>query len=48
MKMFTDEILEKIYSQEEIQKITISYVVTVVSIVEKVLEKEEKNNVNKF
>lgn len=46
--MFTDEILEKIYSQEEIQKIPISYVVTVVSIVERVLEIEEKNNVNKF
>ena len=46
--MFTDEILEKIYSQEEIQKIPISYVVTVVSIVENVLEEEEKKNVNKF
>ena len=46
--MFTDEILEKIYSQDEIQKIPISYVVTVVSIVEKVLEEEEKKNVNKF
>lgn len=46
--MFTDEILEKIYSQDEIQKIPISYVVTVVSIVESVLEKEEKKNVNKF
>jgi hypothetical protein len=48
MKMFTDEILEKIYSQEEIQKIPISYVVTVVSIVEIVLEEEEKNNGDKF
>lgn len=46
--MFTDEIYEKIYSQEEIQKIPISYVVTVVSIVESVLEEEEKNNGNKF
>lgn len=46
--MFTDEILEKIYSQDEIQKIPISYVVTVVSIVENVLEEEEKKNVNKF
>ena len=46
--MFTDEILEKIYSNPEVDKIPISYVVRVVSIVENVLEEEEKNNGDKF
>ena len=46
--MFSDEILEEIYSQKEIQKIPISYVTTVVYIVEQILERKEKKDVDKF
>lgn len=46
--MFSDEILEEIYSQKEIQKIPISYVTTVVYIVEQILEHKERKDVDKF
>lgn len=46
--MFSDEILEEIYKQKEIQKIPISYVTTVVYIVEQILEHKERKDVDKF
>lgn len=44
--MFTDEILEKIYSNPEVDKIPISYVSTMISVIEKVIE--ENKDVDEF
>lgn len=46
MKMFTDEIYEKIYSNPEVDKIPISYVSTMISVIEKVIE--ENKDVDEF
>lgn len=37
-KMFNDEILEKIFADEEVQKVPIGYQSTMVSVIERVLE----------
>lgn len=40
MKMFSDEILEKIFSREDVMKIPIVYQSTMVHAIQEVLEKE--------
>lgn len=42
--MFTDDILEKILSDAEVQKIPIGCQSTMIRAIEKILEKEEKKN----
>lgn len=45
--MFSDEILEKIFSREDVMKIPIVYQSTMVRAIQEVLEQEERNNANK-
>ena len=45
--MFSDKILEKIFSDPEAQKVPIGYQSTMVRVVEKVLE-EEENDADEF
>ena len=45
--MFSDEILEKIFSDPEAQKVPIGYQSTMIHVVEKILE-ELKKDANKF
>lgn len=44
--MFSDEILEKIFANDEVQKIPIVYQSIMIHVIEKILEKESKNNDN--
>jgi hypothetical protein len=46
-QMFSDEQLEKIFANEEVQKISIADLSTMINVIAKVLE-EEDNNVNKL
>ena len=41
--MFSDEILEKIFSDPEAQKVPIGFQSTMIHVVEKVLEEENKD-----
>ena len=41
--MFSDSVLEKIFSNPETQKIPIGYLSTMIGVVEKVLEEEDAN-----
>lgn len=44
--MFSDDILEKIFANDEVQKIPIVYQSIMIHVIEKILEKESKNNDN--
>ena len=44
--MFSDEILEKIFSDQETQKVPIGYQSTMIHVIEKILEEEK--NVDEF
>lgn len=41
--MFSDNVLEKIFSNSETQNIPIGYLSTMIGVVEKVLEEEDAN-----
>ena len=42
--MFSDEILDRIYNDEEVKEIPIGYQVTIVRAIERILEEKEKQN----
>lgn len=42
--MFSDEILDRIYQDEEVKEVPIGYQVTIVRAIERILEEEEKKN----
>lgn len=46
MNMFSDETLEKIFSDPEAQKVPIGYQSTMIHVIEKILEEEK--NVDEF
>lgn len=41
--MFSDEILDRIYQDEEVKQVPIGYQVTIVRAIERILEEEEQN-----
>lgn len=45
--MFTDEQLEKIFANEEVQKISMANLSTMIRVIEQVID-EEENNANKL
>lgn len=45
--MFSDEVLEKIFSRKDVMKIPIVYQSTMVRAIQEVLEQEEKNHAGK-
>ena len=45
--MFTDEQLEKIFANEEVQKISMANLSTMIRVIEQVIN-EEENNANKL
>lgn len=45
--MFSDEILEEIFSRKDVMKIPLTYQSVMIRAVQEVLEKEEKENANK-
>lgn len=42
--MFSDEILDLIYQDEEVKQVPIGYQVTIVRAIERILEEKEKQN----
>lgn len=42
--MFSDEILDRIYQDEEVKQVPIGYQVTIVRAIERILEEKEKQN----
>ena len=42
--MFSDEILDRIYNDEEVKEVPIGYQVTIVRAIERILEEKEKQN----
>lgn len=42
--MFSDEILDRIYQDEEVKEVPIGYQVTIVRAIERILEEKEKQN----
>lgn len=42
--MFDDEILDRIYQDEEVKQIPIGYQVTIVRAIERILEEKEEQN----
>ena len=42
--MFTDEILEKILADEEVQKCPVGTQATMIHAIERILEEEQENN----
>ena len=42
--MFSDEILDQIYQDEEVKEVPIGYQVTIVRAIERILEEKEKQN----
>jgi hypothetical protein len=42
--MFSDEILDRIYQDEEVKEVPIGYQVTIVRAIERILEEEENKN----
>lgn len=42
-KMFSDEVLEKIFMREDVTKIPLIYQSTMIQAIQEVLEQEEKN-----
>ena len=47
--MFSDEMLEKIFSDKEMQSIPIGYQSTIIHVIEKIIEEErEESDANKL
>lgn len=42
--MFSDEILDRIYQDEEVKEVPIGYQVTIVRAIERILEEEEEKH----
>ena len=42
--MFDDEILDRIYQDEEVKQVPIGYQVTIVRAIERILEEKEEQN----